>query len=170
MFLGRVIGTVVPAVVHPGLEGVPLLWVQPLDRHGRRDGRPLVCADGTRMAGPVLPIRLSFSTFTVRSTPIFFNSSNRKGCTSETITRAPAAISSSACRAPTGPPPRTSALSPAIGPTFPTLFTTQESTSVQMASPNGRSGLILWQARSGTRQKGARPPSRNIPMVVKFSQ
>ena len=52
MFLGRVTGRVIPAVVHPGLEGVPLLWVQPLDKHGRDAGRPFVCADGTRMAGP----------------------------------------------------------------------------------------------------------------------
>ncbi len=52
MFLGRVTGRVVPAVVYPGLEGVPLLWVQPLDQHGRDQGRPFVCADGTRMAGP----------------------------------------------------------------------------------------------------------------------
>jgi ethanolamine utilization protein EutN len=52
VFLGRVIGHVVPAVVAEGLEGVPMLWVQPLDREGRDRGRPMVCADGTRMAGP----------------------------------------------------------------------------------------------------------------------
>lgn len=52
MFLGRVIGRLVPAVVCEGLEGVPLLWVQPLDKRQRPDGRPFVCADGTRMAGP----------------------------------------------------------------------------------------------------------------------
>jgi len=52
VFLGRVIGTLVPAVVYPGLEGVPLLWVQPLDKHRRDAGGPFVCADGTRMAGP----------------------------------------------------------------------------------------------------------------------
>ncbi len=51
MFLGRVIGTVVPAVVTAGMAGVPLLWVQPLDKRGRDEGRPIVCADGTRMAG-----------------------------------------------------------------------------------------------------------------------
>lgn len=51
MFLGRVIGRLVPAVVTPGMEGVPLLWVQPLDKRGAPDGRPFVCADGTRMAG-----------------------------------------------------------------------------------------------------------------------
>ena len=52
MYLGRVIGRVVPAVVSSGLAGVPLLWVQPLDKRGESEGRPIVCADGTRMAGP----------------------------------------------------------------------------------------------------------------------
>jgi ethanolamine utilization protein EutN len=52
MHLGRVIGTVVPAVVYEGMEGVPLLWVQPLDKCQQPKGRPFVCADGTRMAGP----------------------------------------------------------------------------------------------------------------------
>ena len=52
MFLGRVIGRVVPAVVTPGMEGIPLLWVQPLDKHREPEGAAFVCADGTRMAGP----------------------------------------------------------------------------------------------------------------------
>ncbi len=52
MLLGRVIGTVVPALLVDGLAGTPLLWVQPLDREGQPEGDPLVCADGTRMAGP----------------------------------------------------------------------------------------------------------------------
>jgi ethanolamine utilization protein EutN len=52
VFLGKVIGRVVPALVHPGMEGIPLLWVQPLDKRCRPEGRPMVCADGTRMAGP----------------------------------------------------------------------------------------------------------------------
>jgi len=52
MLLGRVIGTVVPAVVVDEISATPLLWVQPLDRAGRPEGKPLVCADGTRMAGP----------------------------------------------------------------------------------------------------------------------
>ena len=34
------------------LSATPLLWVQPLDRDGNENGDPLVCADGTRMAGP----------------------------------------------------------------------------------------------------------------------
>jgi ethanolamine utilization protein EutN len=53
MLLGRVVGTVVPCVVYEGLEGVPMLLVQPLDKSGQRpDGKVLVAADGTRMAGP----------------------------------------------------------------------------------------------------------------------
>jgi ethanolamine utilization protein EutN len=52
MFLGRVIGRVVPATVCRGMTGVPLLWVQPLDKRTVARGNPLVCADGTRMAGP----------------------------------------------------------------------------------------------------------------------
>lgn len=52
MKLGKVIGTLVPAVVTPGMEGVPLLWVRPLTEDGRDGGAPFVCADGTRMAGP----------------------------------------------------------------------------------------------------------------------
>ena len=52
MFLVKVIGRLVPAVVYKGLEGVPLLWVQPLDKMRQPSGQPFVCADGTRMAGP----------------------------------------------------------------------------------------------------------------------
>jgi len=51
MFLGRVIGTLVASTIAEGLDGVPLLWVQPLDKRGESIGLPLVCADGTRMAG-----------------------------------------------------------------------------------------------------------------------
>ena len=51
MFLGKVIGRLVPAVVYEGMQGVPLLWVQPLDKHLVAEGKPFVCADGTRMAG-----------------------------------------------------------------------------------------------------------------------
>jgi ethanolamine utilization protein EutN len=52
MLLGRVIGTVVPCVIYPGLEGVPMLLVQPLDCTGAPKGRAIVAADATRMAGP----------------------------------------------------------------------------------------------------------------------
>ncbi len=52
MLLGRVIGTVVPAVLVDELAATPLLWIQPLDRKGEPEGDPLVCADGTRMPGP----------------------------------------------------------------------------------------------------------------------
>jgi microcompartment protein CcmK/EutM len=52
MLLGRVIGTVVPSILVDELSATPLLWIQPLDRDGQPEGEPLVCADGTRMAGP----------------------------------------------------------------------------------------------------------------------
>ena len=51
MKLGKVIGTLVPAVVADGMTGVPLLWVQPLDKEGAPSGTPFVAADDTRMAG-----------------------------------------------------------------------------------------------------------------------
>jgi ethanolamine utilization protein EutN len=52
MLLGRVIGMVVPCVVVEGLEGTPMLYLQPLDKTGRPKGRTIVAADATRMAGP----------------------------------------------------------------------------------------------------------------------
>jgi ethanolamine utilization protein EutN len=52
MQLARVIGTVVATVKSPGLEGVKLLIVQPLDRRQRPEGKPVVAADAVHMAGP----------------------------------------------------------------------------------------------------------------------
>ena len=52
MHLGRVIGTVVATEKTPDLDGIKFLIVQPLDRHGRPVGRPVVAADGVAMAGP----------------------------------------------------------------------------------------------------------------------
>lgn len=52
MLLGRIIGTVVTCVSYEGLQGVPMLVVQPLDKAGQPAGAPLVAADATRMAGP----------------------------------------------------------------------------------------------------------------------
>ena len=52
MLLGKVIGTVVATQVYEGLVGVPMLLVQPLAKDGTEKGSPVVCADGTRMAGP----------------------------------------------------------------------------------------------------------------------
>jgi ethanolamine utilization protein EutN len=52
MLLGKIIGTVVPCAVYTGLDGVPMLWVQPLDKTGKPKGAPVVAADPTRMAGP----------------------------------------------------------------------------------------------------------------------
>ena len=52
MLLGKVIGTVTPCVIYQGLEGVPFLIVQPLDKNQNPKGSPLIAADQTRMAGP----------------------------------------------------------------------------------------------------------------------
>jgi ethanolamine utilization protein EutN len=52
MQLGRVTGTVVATVKVPGLTGVKLLLVQPLDRHLRPVGGQVVAADAVHMAGP----------------------------------------------------------------------------------------------------------------------
>ena len=51
MLLGKVIGTVVSTQVYEGLEGVPMLWVQPLAKDGTDKGGAIVCADATRQAG-----------------------------------------------------------------------------------------------------------------------
>ena len=51
MYLGRVIGTVVATQKAPGLAGVPLLVVEPVDDRMTR-GEPHVAADATRLAGP----------------------------------------------------------------------------------------------------------------------
>ena len=52
MLLGKVIGTLTPCIVTEGLEGVPMLLVQPLDKEQNPVGAPIVAADTTRMAGP----------------------------------------------------------------------------------------------------------------------
>lgn len=52
MLLGKIIGMVVPCVACDGLQGTPMLIVQPLDKRGKPKGRTIVAADATRMAGP----------------------------------------------------------------------------------------------------------------------
>jgi ethanolamine utilization protein EutN len=52
MHLGRVIGTVVATTRSDGLDGVRFLVVQPLDKHQRDRGAPVVAADAVAMAGP----------------------------------------------------------------------------------------------------------------------
>ena len=52
MLLGRVTGTVVASTKVPGLEGVKLLIIQPLDRRQQPRGKPVVAADAVHMAGP----------------------------------------------------------------------------------------------------------------------
>ena len=50
MFLARVIGTCVATHKAPGLDGVRLLVLQPLDPHGAKMGDPLVAADSVGAA------------------------------------------------------------------------------------------------------------------------
>ena len=45
MQLGRIIGTVVCTVKNPSLAGKKLLLVQPINRHGKDKGKPLVAVD-----------------------------------------------------------------------------------------------------------------------------
>jgi microcompartment protein CcmK/EutM len=45
MMLGRIIGNVVCTMKNASLEGHRLLLVQPIDRHGRDTGKPLVAVD-----------------------------------------------------------------------------------------------------------------------------
>jgi ethanolamine utilization protein EutN len=52
MQLARVTGTVVATTKVPGLEGVKLLIIQPLDRRQQPRGKPVVAADAVHMAGP----------------------------------------------------------------------------------------------------------------------
>jgi microcompartment protein CcmK/EutM len=52
MQLARVTGTVVATIKVPGLEGVKLLLVQPLDRQLQPIGSQVVAADAVHMAGP----------------------------------------------------------------------------------------------------------------------
>ena len=52
MQLARVTGTVVASTKVPGLEGVKLLIIQPLDRQQQPKGAPVVAADAVHMAGP----------------------------------------------------------------------------------------------------------------------
>jgi microcompartment protein CcmK/EutM len=52
MYLGRVIGTVVASRKYAGLDGVPLLFVEPLDSKLQKNGEPQVAADATKVAGP----------------------------------------------------------------------------------------------------------------------
>jgi ethanolamine utilization protein EutN len=52
MQLGRVVGTVVATVKTPGLVGIKLLVVQPLDRDLQPLGGQVVAADAVHMAGP----------------------------------------------------------------------------------------------------------------------
>lgn len=52
MHLARVRGTVVASTITPGLEGIRLLIIQPLDRRLEPEGQAVVAADAVAMAGP----------------------------------------------------------------------------------------------------------------------
>jgi ethanolamine utilization protein EutN len=52
MLLGKVVGSLVSCQTYEGLEGVPLLIVQPLTTAKDPKGSTIVCADATSMAGP----------------------------------------------------------------------------------------------------------------------
>jgi len=52
MHLARVTGTVVASIISPGLEGMRLLILQPLDRRLQPKGGAVVAADAVAMAGP----------------------------------------------------------------------------------------------------------------------
>lgn len=52
MQLAQVIGTVVATQKYPGLEGIKLLIIQPLDKAQQPAGEPVVAADATAQAGP----------------------------------------------------------------------------------------------------------------------
>ncbi|MBI3890060.1 MAG: EutN/CcmL family microcompartment protein [Candidatus Wallbacteria bacterium] len=45
MFIGRVIGNVVVTAKDEGLQGFPLLLLQPLDHRGKAKGQPIVVLD-----------------------------------------------------------------------------------------------------------------------------
>ena len=51
MKIGKVIGRVVCHTIYQGLEGVPLLWVQPVHTSGAPKGAAIVAADQTKSAG-----------------------------------------------------------------------------------------------------------------------
>ncbi len=51
MQLARVIGSLVSTQKVAGLQGIKLLWVQPLDKKQRPVGEAVVAADATAQAG-----------------------------------------------------------------------------------------------------------------------
>jgi len=56
MELGRVTGTVVATTIYQGLEGAHLLIVQPLDRHLKPRGNPVVAAASLALPPPPGPV------------------------------------------------------------------------------------------------------------------
>lgn len=52
MKLGRVRGSVVATIKDPGMDGMKLLVVEPLDEHQEAAGSCVVAADAVHQAGP----------------------------------------------------------------------------------------------------------------------
>jgi microcompartment protein CcmK/EutM len=69
MDLGRVVGTVVASRKAPGLEGVRLLVVQPIQPDGSDHGQPVVAADAVHSAGPDTKVWLTSSREAAISLP-----------------------------------------------------------------------------------------------------
>jgi ethanolamine utilization protein EutN len=72
MQFGRVIGTLVATQKADGLEGVKFLVVQPLDRHRKPAGEPLIAADGTAQAGPGELVFMIYSREAALAVPEWF--------------------------------------------------------------------------------------------------
>jgi ethanolamine utilization protein EutN len=72
MQLARVIGTVVASQKYEGLTGIKFLIVQPLDRHQRPVGEPVVAADATFQAGPEELVFIVGSREAAQALPITF--------------------------------------------------------------------------------------------------
>ncbi len=65
MFLGRVVGCVWATVKDPGLEGIRLLLVQPVNRNLEASGRRIVCTDssGARTGDLIYWVRSKEASF-----------------------------------------------------------------------------------------------------------
>lgn len=72
MRLAHVIGTVVATEKYDGLEGIKFLIVQPLDKHQKPEGEPVVAADATAQAGPDELVFIVGSREAAQAMPIKF--------------------------------------------------------------------------------------------------
>ncbi len=72
MQLAKVTGTLVATQKYEGLEGVKFLIVQPLDKHQKPEGDPIVAADGTAQAGPGMTVFVVASREAALALPVKF--------------------------------------------------------------------------------------------------